>query len=122
MRVLVVDDEKLVREVLCEFLRLKGYIVSDAETGSSALGHFSIFLPDLVLLDILMPGMNGIEVLSLMKALNPNVCVIMLTAVADMTIAQDAIEHGAYNYLTKPIDFDKLAMCLEAHGLLRSKA
>ena len=119
MRVLIVDDEEMIRTTLCEFLRLKGYHAADAESGPLALAAFPLFHPDLVLLDILMPGMDGIEVLKRLKQWAPNLCVIMLTGVDDLTIARDAMQQGADDYLTKPFKFEQLETLMDVHGLLR---
>ena len=119
--ILIIDDEEMVQEVLSEYLERKGYKVLAVGSGPLTLAHFPVFRPDLVLLDILMPGMNGIEVLEQIKHFNPHVCVIMLTAVADLTIAREAIQKGADNYLTKPIDFEQLGTCLAVHGLLHAE-
>jgi len=118
-RVLVVDDEKSVRRALCEFLQLKGYIIADAESGPLALAAFPLFHPDLVLLDILMPGMSGTEVLKQLKQWDPNLCVIMLTGVNDLKIARDVMQQGANDYLTKPFKFEQLEILMNVHGLFR---
>lgn len=119
-RTLIVDDEKMVRRVLCELLQKKGFHVADAETGPLALALFPLFRPDVVLLDILMPGMDGIEVLIQMKQWNPDVCVIMLTGVKDLTIARKAMQQGADDYLMKPFLFEQLETILTVRGVLQA--
>ena len=119
---LIVDDEEMVRRVFCDLLQKKGFHVADAETGPLALALFPLFRPDVVLLDILMPGMDGIEVLKQMKQWNPDVCVIMLTGVKDMTIARNAIQQGADDYLTKPFKYEQLETILAVRGVLGSSA
>ena len=119
-RVLIVDDEKMVRNALSDLLRKKGFDVASAESGPQALETFPAFNPDVVLLDILMPGMNGIEVLKQIKPMNPDVCVIILTAVKDLTIARDAMQQGANDYLTKPFKYEQLETILSVHGALRN--
>ena len=117
---LIVDDEEMVRRVLCDLLQKKGFHVADAETGPLALALFPLFRPDVVLLDILMPGMDGIEVLIQMKQWNPDVCVIMLTGVKDMTIARNAIQQGADDYLMKPFLYEQLETILSIRGVLQA--
>ena len=117
-RVLIVDDDEMVRAALREFLEAKGYHLADAESGPLALALFPLFKPDAVLLDILMPGMDGIEVLQRMKPLKPDVRIIMLTAVAMDDVAQEAMKNGADDYLTKPIETEQLLTCLSTHLLM----
>ena len=116
-RVLVVDDDEGVRKMLCAYLLEQGFHAADAGSGPLALALFPLFHPKIVLLDICMPGMDGLEVLSQMKQLDPEVCVIMLTGMAGRTIAQQAMCLGADDYLTKPLGLelvkDRLMMVSE---------
>ncbi len=105
-RILVVDDEIHVCNVLKEFLSLKGFEVHTAFDGSTALSKVKEIRPHIVLLDIIMPGMGGLEVLKEIKKIDPKVGVIMVTGVADNELAKRTIELGAYDYITKPMDFD----------------
>ena len=105
-RILVVDDEELVCNVLKEFLKLKGYDVHRASDGPTAIGLVKEIRPHIVLLDIIMPGMGGLDVLTEIKKIDPKVGVIMVTGVADHELAKRTIELGAYDYITKPIDLD----------------
>ena len=120
-RILIVDDDAAVRDILTLYFKGKGYTVTAVESGPLALACFPVFRPDLVLLDILMPGMDGITVLSQMKHLNPAACVIMLTGVAHDEIAREAIRRGADDYLTKPFELEQLEMQLSIHMLFHKK-
>ncbi len=111
---LVVDDDPTVRKVVVEFLRLKGYEVTEAASGDEALKAFKergSF--DLVLSDIYMPGMNGFELLRELMEHHQGVGVIMITAFADVTSAIDAMKMGAFDYITKPVNFDELQLNVE---------
>jgi two-component system chemotaxis response regulator CheY len=103
-KILVVDNEPHVCDVLRKFLVSKGYSVVEAYDGDKALAVYSKEKPDLVLLDVLMPGKDGIETLREMRALNPKAGIIMVTAVRDEDVAQKAMLEGAYGYITKPFD------------------
>ena len=108
-KILVVDDEIESRERLSEFLTMRGFEVETASRGSAALEKIAADPPDLVLLDVRMPGMNGLQILKAAKALHPDLGVIMVTAVPDGAITREAMKLGAYDYITKPIDINYLA-------------
>jgi CheY-like chemotaxis protein len=107
-RVLVVDDEPEVRQILQEFLSDRGYEVTLAENGSTALAALDKDRPDLVLLDVAMPGMDGVEALRRIVALTPPVSVIMVTANADIAVTSKLLAMGAVDYIPKPFDLDYL--------------
>jgi CheY-like chemotaxis protein len=111
-RILVVDDEPGVLEVLKEFLETRGYQVTTAGSGAEALKAVQAERPHLVLLDILMPGMNGLEALPRILEIDRTIGVMMLTAVDDYKIVKQAIGKGAYDYITKPINFDYLELSI----------
>jgi DNA-binding response OmpR family regulator len=111
-RVLVVDDNVTVCNVLEEFLRSRGYDVYTALDGPNAIAKVKELRPHIVLLDIIMPGMGGIEVLKEIKRIDPSVGVIMLTGVGDDELGRRTLELGAYEYITKPINFDYLENAL----------
>ena len=117
-RVLIVDDDTAVRKPLGDYLKESGFRVADAKSGPVALAIFSLFKPHLVILDILMPEMDGIGVLEEMKTLDPNVCIIMLIALDDPEFTRITTQAGADDYLTKPVDFERLTQALSALGLL----
>ncbi|MEK7371202.1 MAG: response regulator [candidate division NC10 bacterium] len=107
-KVLVVDDELEVRQILQEFLAHRGYEVYAAESGPEALNALDTFKPDVVLLDVLMPGMDGVETLKRIVALQPTLPVIMVTANADVGITSRLLGLGAADYIPKPFDLEYL--------------
>lgn len=111
-RVLIVDDEDYVRCVLSEFLKSRDFIVSEARNGLEALDIFSRDVPGAVLLDIRMPGMDGMEVLSKLMEKDPTVPVIMLSAHGDINAAVEAVKKGAYDFMSKPPDFEEIFLKL----------
>jgi DNA-binding response OmpR family regulator len=107
-RVLVVDDEEDICSTLADFLHEKGYEVHTATTGETALRLIKEARPHLILLDIRMPGMDGIEILHEIRKIDQEVGVIMVTAFHDIGIAQQALKLGASDFVTKPIDMSYL--------------
>jgi DNA-binding response OmpR family regulator len=107
-KVLVVDDEIAIRNLLKEFLTRKGYDVYTARDGRAAIAEVKGIRPHIVLLDVMMPGMGGIETLKEVRRIDPKVGIIMVTAVSDQELGKRAIELGAFDYITKPLDFDYL--------------
>jgi DNA-binding NtrC family response regulator len=108
VKILVVDDEEGVRHLLQRILQERGYEVITAADGEEALYVVSQGEADVVLLDIKMPGMSGMEVLDELAAQYPDVCVVMVTAVADTETAVSALKRGAYDYITKPFNRDSV--------------
>ena len=106
VRLLVVDDEESVRNLLQRILEEAGYQVSTAANGKEALYKVSLGETELVLLDIKMPEMSGIEVLSKLSADSPDTCAIMVTSIAETETAVEAMKLGAYDYILKPFDRD----------------
>ena len=111
-RILVVDDEVEQCNILKKFLSLKGYEVHTATSGPSAIDKVKGIRPHIVLLDIRMPEMGGIEVLKEIKKVDPAVGVIMVSGVTDHEEAKKTLELGAYDYITKPVDFEYLQTVL----------
>jgi CheY-like chemotaxis protein len=107
-KILIVDDEPEVRQVLQEFLSGRGYDVLVAESGPEALSMLGVDQPDLVLLDVTMPGMDGVETLRRIVALQQPVPVIMVTANADIATTSKLLAMGAVDYIPKPFDLDYL--------------
>lgn len=103
-RILIVDDEPLIAEVLGEHFQA-AYEVETALNGTDALAAVLRHRPDLVLLDINMPRMNGVEVLKDVKKIDESIPVIMVTANEQVSVAADALKSGAFGYVPKPFDF-----------------
>lgn len=117
-RLLIVDDEKPVLEVLCEYFEGQGHAVQSAQNGREAIDAFTRGRPDLVLLDVRMPGMDGVAVLEQLRALAPTP-VIMVTANEDIALARRTLQLGAFDYVAKPFDFVHLDRAVTAallHG------
>jgi len=110
--ILLVDDEPDIRDVLDIYLTDLGYTVHTAENGEAALQTFHRIVPAIVLSDIKMPGMDGIELLRRIKAEVPATEVIMLTGHGDMALAIDSLKLEATDFITKPINDDMLAVAL----------
>jgi len=111
-RILVVDDDLETCNVLQEFLHLKGYEVYTARDGEQAVQTVKDVAPRIVLLDMIMPKMDGIETLQEIKKIDPTIGVIMITAVIDEAMAKQAVALGAYEYITKPLDLHYLELVL----------
>ena len=120
-RILVVDDEAPVREVLSEYFTSQGYTVDEAPNGDEALATIRRDRPDLVLLDIRMPGIDGVEVLRRIRKLDGTLSVIMVTANEDVTLARETLKLGAFDYVAKPFDYEYLDRTVSA-GLVQSSA
>ena len=102
--ILIVDDEKDLCTVLSDSLSQDRYRVVTAFNGKTALQLAKKEKPDLMLLDIKMPGMDGIEVLKKIKKMRKEIAVIMFTAFGTLETAREAMKLGAYDYVTKPVD------------------
>lgn len=107
-KILIVDDEPNVCSFLSEFLDYKGFEPTITQSGMEALEQLKSEDFDLVLLDIIMPEMNGFEVLERINQMDNKVPVIILTDVRDQNVANDSIEMGAVDFISKPIDLDRL--------------
>src|SRR5438552_9319416 len=118
-RILIVDDEQTVRDVLAEYFTEQGYAVGTAESGLDALKVLETFRPDLVLLDIRMPGIDGVETLKRLRQVAPAVSVIMVTANEDVALARATLKIGAVDYVSKPFDFAYLERAVMA-GLMQA--
>lgn len=111
-RILVVDDEPEVCKMLQKFLTKKGHEVYTASNGEEAISVVKEERPHLVLLDIVMPKMDGIECLKHIKEIDKEVGVIMITAVKQDEVGKHAMKLGAYDYITKPLSLQYLEDCL----------
>lgn len=112
-RILIVDDESAARSALAEILSDEGYKVKTAADGFRALAAAEEFQPDVVVTDIKMPGIDGLELLARLKQLDPEVQVILVTAFGAVATAVQAMRNGATDYLTKPLNSDELLIVLE---------
>ena len=125
-RVLIVDDEKGIRDALAQVFEYEGQEVRVAEDGPDALLVANAFQPDLVFLDVKMPGMNGLEVLARLGDESPGSLVIMISGHGTIDTALEATRRGAYDFLQKPLDTDRLLVtfrrALELKGLTESMA
>jgi signal transduction histidine kinase len=112
-KLLLVDDEKDIREILCLSLVDMGYTVFQAENGVEALRIFQEVQPPIVLTDIKMPTMDGIELLQKIKRENPETEVVMITGHGDMDLAIKSLKYEATDFITKPINVDALEIALQ---------
>jgi putative nucleotidyltransferase with HDIG domain len=106
--ILVVDDEEAIREVVSTMLESKGYQCTAVSNGRAAQDQVKRVTPDLVLSDMIMPEMDGIKLLDWLRQYDPEVPVIMVTAIHDISTALEAIRRGAYDYILKPFEKDQL--------------
>jgi DNA-binding NtrC family response regulator len=111
-KILVTDDEKSIRNALREILEFEGYIVLEAENGETALKIIKSERVDLVMLDIKMKGMDGLEVLSEIKKREKGLPVIMISGHGTIKIAVEATKNGAYDFLEKPPDLNRLLISI----------
>jgi two-component system response regulator AtoC len=111
-RVLIVDDEKAIRWSLGEALRGHGYEVDEAENGKKGIRLFRSDPADLVILDLKLPDMDGLKVLTKLKEIEQDVPVIMMTAYGEVETAVEAIKGGAYDFLLKPFQLDKMKVTI----------
>src|SRR5712671_4386192 len=113
LKVLVVDDEEGLRTILRNELSDHGFEVMEADGGQSAIGQMSVMRPDLVILDVRMPGMDGLQVLRAIREKDLAGKVIMLTAVGELKVARESVELGANDFMTKPFQFKNMYACIE---------
>lgn len=111
--ILIVDDEPLVRRSLSELLTLSGYAVSSAGNGKEALSLLKDYTADIIISDIKMPEMDGIELLKQVKIIHPETQVILVTGYGSIDSAVEAMKHGAYDYVTKPIIDTEIKIVIE---------
>jgi DNA-binding NtrC family response regulator len=111
--ILIIDDDPLIRKTLSSHLSRTPFEVRQAEDGEQGLKMYEEFMPDLVVLDIRLPDIDGLEVLRHIKQRNKNACVVIMTAYDDMKTTVEAIKSGAYEYLVKPLDYVELDLTIE---------
>lgn len=108
LNVLVVDDSSFQRSMICETLDSWVNVIGTAENGIEAVEQYDYHKPDLVTMDIMMPEMNGIKALRVIKEISPSAVIIMLTSVSQKEKMRKAARHGADGYITKPFDSKEL--------------
>ncbi len=119
LRIIVVDDEQIVRVSLVDDLQEHGYTVEQFETPGAALKYIKNSPVDVVLSDIRMPQMDGLELLKKVRSINPDLFVVMLTAHGSVDSAVTAMKEGAYDYLTKPFDIEEILLVLDRISEIR---
>jgi len=121
-RILIVDDEEPQRQQLAGFLKKQGFSVTTAESGMEAMNLCQNKSFEIALIDLKMPGMDGIELLQKLKESNPEIQVVMMTAYGSVESAVEAMRLGAYHYINKPINLEELKLninkALESYHLL----
>lgn len=118
--VLVIDDDPLIRKTLSSYLSKKGFEALVAEDGEEGLQKYEEHIPDLVILDIRLPDVDGLEVLGRIREKNPNASIIIMTAYDDMKTTIEAIKSGAFEYLVKPLDYVELDLTIDKAFQIRS--
>ena len=114
--ILIVDDQYGLRRLLYELFNDEGYCVRLAASGLEALKLVSQEMPDIVLLDVKMPLMSGLETLLELRKINPELTVLMMTAYGDLGVVEQAKKNGAKHYIVKPFDVNELRLLVR--GLL----
>lgn len=120
--ILVVDDERDVCDFFQDTLPEEGYRVLTALNGKDALALVRKERPDMVLLDIKMPGLDGIEVLERIKKIDESIAVVMITGYGDLKTAREAMRLGAFDYVTKPFSLDFIKAVLRDALSLKVKS
>lgn len=111
-KILIVDDEKSMRDVLAIMLTRAGYAVTEAADGEEAIGHIQKDIFDLVITDLRMPKIDGLDVLKAVKDASPGTVVLMMTAYASPESAVEAMKRGAFDYVTKPFQIDEVQLII----------
>jgi len=111
--ILIIDDDPLIRKTLSTHLSEEKYEVILAESAEEGLEKFNQCIPDLIILDIRLPDMDGLDALKMIKERDKNACIIIMTAYDDMRTTVEAIKLGAFEYLVKPLDYVELDLTIE---------
>ena len=121
--ILVVDDEPIARQSLSDILRLEGYHVIAVASGELAVDHIRKYAVDLIVLDLKMPGMNGMDVVQVVNQISPDTEIILLTAFGSMETAVEALRQRVHDYLFKPASpnqiLDSVRKGIERHEAKR---
>lgn len=120
-KILIVDDNPNACHLLKSFLEEMGHDVTVSHNGADALEKVKNLKPDIMLLDIIMEGIYGIEVLKRVRLFDKNIGIIMVSAMMDEGVYKEALEIGANEYITKPIDFKHLNECILVDLIMRRK-
>ena len=113
MKIFVVDDERIIRVTLADDLKDAGYQVIEFSNAGAALGHLREVEPNIIITDLKMPGMTGIEFLKKIKAYNPQIHVVLMTAFSTVNTAVEAMKLGAYDYIRKPFENEKMLITVK---------
>ncbi len=113
LKIFIVDDERILRVTIADGLRDEGYNVFEFSNAPGALQQLLVYKPDVVITDMRMPGMDGLELLERITQLSPQTAVVLMTAYASVSTAVKALRSGAYDYLTKPFQIEELLAILE---------
>jgi len=110
--ILIIDDEQSIRESLTGILQDEGFTPFSVESGETALEKISEEKPDLILLDIWMPGMDGMETLTRIREMYPDQLVVMMSGHGTIETAVKATKLGAYDFIEKPLSIEKVLLCI----------
>ncbi|MEA2116304.1 MAG: response regulator [Thermodesulfobacteriota bacterium] len=121
-KLLIIDDEVEFASTLCQRLQLRGFDVTDVYSGGEGLAVLSTIEPEIIILDLKMPDMSGLDVLEGIKKHDPTIEVIMLTGHGSAGSGIEAMEKGAFDYLMKPVDLKELLKKINSADEKRSKA
>ncbi|HOT76922.1 MAG TPA: response regulator, partial [Candidatus Wallbacteria bacterium] len=111
--ILVVDDEEIMRNGLCEPLAAMGYDVSGVASAEAALKYLEDKTAGIIITDLRLPGMSGMELLTRVLEKKPHTAVLVMTAYGSVETAVDAMKKGAFDYITKPFSFDEIQVMIE---------
>lgn len=114
IKIMVVEDDAAIRSTIREYLKTAGYQVYEAGNGEEALSMYGKIYPDLILLDIMLPGYSGMELLKMIRVFDKDTLIIMLTALSDETTQLTAFENQVDDYITKPFSVNVLVKKIES--------
>jgi len=111
-KILIIDDDESIRQTLSNYLKRLGYSVLSAEDGKIGFDIIQNLQPDLIISDIKMPNLTGLELLKKVKEIDPLTKIILITAHDDVQTTIEAMQNGAYDYLEKPLDIERLKVTI----------
>ena len=115
VRILIIDDDEAIRKSLTTVLKEKGYLVDAAESGQAAVKKSETETYDLALIDIRLPDIDGVQLLTAMKETTPKMVKIIITGYPSLQNAMEAVNKGADGYIVKPVKMDELLTMIEGH-------